>query len=157
MAENTVRTASDARYAGGDIAQISSEVEEFYRAYMKAFSARDLDAVCSTYVGFPYAEFGQDGGIVIHDEASGTHQFETAFKMFEEQGWSHTETDEVIVVPLSNNVAAVASTVTRYHHDGHELLGGKRVMYIMRRSPDGWRITGYSYVADGFPNVAVGS
>lgn len=134
-----------------DSATIVSEITEWYRRYMTAFSRQDIDYIASEVVAVPYTEITISGEIVIHDgEDAVARQYGAAFEQLVHTGWTRTEIDDIRVSPLSDNVALLVPTVTRYAAGQSKLLDGKRALYLVRRTSIGWRIAAYSYVSDGY-------
>lgn len=135
-------------------AAILGEVEAAYRQYVEVFNRRDPNEIAALYHR-PHAQvIGEIGLSIVTDDADQQQWYEFVMSYLDDQGWNHTEVDEVWIWPLSDSVAQLVSHITRYRTDG-SVLQEARANYTLCRRDGSWKvILSFPLLEDGF-NVPV--
>jgi ketosteroid isomerase-like protein len=139
--------------------RIVAEVEAAYRRYIEAFNGRDATEIAQLY-DRPHAQVrGETGLSIVDDDEDQQQWYEFVMAYLDDRGWDRNEIDEMWVWPLSETLAQLVATSTRYRRDG-SVLQQIRANYTLRRRDGTWKVVlSYPLLEDGFdvPVLATGS
>ena len=137
-----------------DHAAILDEVEAAYRRYVEVFDGRDPKEIADLYHR-PHAQVIGDVGLsVVADDAEQQQWYEFVMAVLDDQGWDHTEIDNIWVWPLSPALAQLVAEITRYRADG-SVLNHARANYTLCRREGVWKVVlSFPLLEEGF-NVPI--
>jgi hypothetical protein len=133
-----------------DQAAVLGEVEAAYRHYVEVFNSRDQNEIAALYLR-PHAQvIGEIGLSIVTDDSDQQQWYEFVMAYLDDQGWGHTEIDELWIWPLSRSVAQLVAHVTRYGADG-SVLNHARANYTLCRRDGSWKVVlSFPLLEEGF-------
>ena len=128
---------------------ILSEVEAFYRSYIKAWNRRDPGEIAYCYDRPHVGLSGEHALSLVSTDAEQERWCLQALAIYAECGWEQIGIDGLQVWPFSTSLAQLTSDISRYGKDGSVLQRG-RYSYMLRRRQDGWKVMAFATVDEPF-------
>jgi hypothetical protein len=122
-----------------DAAQITRELESFYRRYIEIFNREETEQLIDCFT-HPYAVISNSRGMVpVAGVDEHRKSFIRAMTALKGRGWARSHIDSIKAWPLSEHLGMIVSDVRRYKTDGG-VLEIVRACYTLCRDGGSWKI-----------------
>ena len=124
------------------------QIEAFYEAYGRAFTACDLDAIDALFE-YPYLLTNSSGSVEMPDRGF----YAELLGKLKSAGWIGSRVGSFKKVRMGRDGAAIIVDYRRIGQDG-ETLGADTAAYFLHHRPDGWKLIG---ICDGYGGNSSGA
>ena len=126
---------SRARGQGALKAEVRAALDE----YVRAFSARDANAIASRIVTAPWVLLGDEGVVAYATAADVKNRYTTTLGQLATEQYDHSIVKSATVCVMSDTAAVVSAQFVRYRRDGSTLNEGS-ASYVFGKSAGRWKI-----------------
>ena len=117
------------------------EIEDFYKAYGRAFNAADLPAIDAMFE-YPYLLTNAEGSRQVEN----SDFYRSLLESLKKAGWAGSRVENFQKIRMGKDGAIIIVDYMRLRADGSE-LNGNRAAYLLRHRADGWKLVG---IVDGY-------